>query len=114
MLWGQSWNPFHLQNVAPWCLLPQHVGIVVLDRCATLKLTSAALEYCGTEIIVRPWSLLLLHLGNVVGHHGTQPTAQVVSPVEQITVGPFEVKQGSNAGNATILHGPNTHGTCLE
>ena len=114
MLWGQSWNPLHLQNVALWCLLLQHVGIVVLDHCATLKLTSAALEYCGTEIIVRPESLLLLHLGNVVGHHGTQPTAQVVSPVEQITVGPLEVKQGSNAGDGIMSHNPNAHSTCLE
>ena len=51
MLWGQSWSPLHLQNVAPWCLILQHEGVVVLDHCATLQLTSAAFQYCGTWII---------------------------------------------------------------
>ena len=114
MLWGQSWSPLHLQNVAPWCLILQHEGIVVLDHCATLQLTSAAFQYCDTWIIARPWSLFLLHLGNVVGHGGTQPTAEVVGPVEQFTVGPLKVTQGSNAGKAIIFHWANTYGTCLE
>lgn len=40
-----------------------------------------------------------------------QSSLGVVGPV---TVGPLEVKQGSNAGNAIMFHEPYAYGTCLE